>query len=174
MIVIEGIDGSGKSTLACMLSEVFIEYTLRKSLGVPINRIDALKRVMHELDSRNHNMILDRSQCISQWVYGSLNMKGKNEVGVSGNIIEFFTNKKPFFIYCTPPTEEEFVNRMKLKHPAMLANVMCDNYHYIESKYYRLTKMFKPGFIWDWRNSTIDDFERLVSAISQQVKDQIQ
>lgn len=110
MIIIEGMDGSGKTTLFKQLSERIIRdsrfqdtFCLRGE-GVPESTHEMCTRLNQErVDLRKHRILSDRSNFISDYVYGGYNTSTSLVLDLE-TIRRAFTDTpfRPMLIYCDP------------------------------------------------------------------------
>jgi len=165
-IIIEGLDGSGKSTLARML-ELELKAVCSNSHGVPKSDEDVIERTLNELKNIKYQKkyLRDRSQIISQFVYGGIN---SGVVFDKNFLIDKIMKMQGVLIFCDSVKEEDYKERLRTKHTLKYQDLMFDKFAELHKRYIQV--------VCNWQGTVIqynykeDSFEDLIKGLKHHHK----
>ena len=118
MVIIEGMDGSGKSTLFGRIAQSlqgdlrFKDVLMYLSGGIPQSEDEVLIRLRDESQRIPITQVIsDRSEFMSQFVYGGLNSK-ERLIDLS-SLKDSFSFHHTFFIYCDCTDNSNYLERWR-------------------------------------------------------------
>jgi hypothetical protein len=190
MIILEGMDGTGKTTLFHEIARAIAGFEFRRqpimlpSRGAPQNDEEIGTRLLEEQRYMNERFfVTDRSELISQFVYGGLNVD-RRIVDIS--MLQKELNKqKHLYIYCAPfdpHLSSEYVkndfkafwlDRVKKKYFDSKPICKAEAFEKVLTRYddvnrYALT----PDIVYCWKGdepfkaSTLGDLTRILHAVT--------